>query len=634
MSSYNDAEHEEDEDEIYEEDVQKEEERTCLAEAIHSILDTRPELTLAWAESVRKILQSTDLSSPNPSSSSNDASSDPCCHTLGPWRHNQHQDRIVAGLEGLILSLEKFFHSSGELLLLKTALRVSNLHRRQILNRVLDLKGNIRVFCRVRPLLSNEGNAPIGYLTTPGMDIVKILSARKDFQFDKVFLPTSVQDDVFLEVEPIVRSALDGHNVCIFAYGQTGTGKTFTMEGNKDQPGVIPCTLQWLFDEACFDKTMSYSFSLSMLEVYKGRLRDLLVCQQHSTQCTHPASKCLSIQMAASTGYIDVDNLTEMPIMNAKEAGNFYQQGSQSRSTSCTNANQTSSRSHCLLRITITCAYVLDNHKLATTSKLWLVDLGGSERLSKTNAQGVMLEEGKSINVSLSALGDVISALQRKQPHVPYRNSKLTQLLRDCLGEQSKTLMLVHVSPKEMDMAETVCSLSFACRARGTHLGRELSKGKKRERAAAIAELYKLMSIHDDECRSLQDSIKTIEALIEERKAFLLQSIEHCNNKNKQPDHQPIGSKSSSNNLQVQLPSFFTPSSKTCPLGDSLKTLPSNLKAAMSEEGESLLEKSFSSPLVIKQMIEEAALEDSIKEHGLSGGEDMHNHQGREDENF
>lgn len=226
MSSYNDAEHEEDEDEIYEEDVQKEEERTCLAEAIHSILDTRPELTLAWAESVRKILQSTDLSSPNPSSSSNDASSDPCCHTLGPWRHNQHQDRIVAGLE-------------GELLLLKTALRVSNLHRRQILNRVLDLKGNIRVFCRVRPLLSNEGNAPIGYLTTPGMDIVKILSARKDFQFDKVFLPTSVQDDVFLEVEPIVRSALDGHNVCIFAYGQTGTGKTFTMVFSPTAPNVF-----------------------------------------------------------------------------------------------------------------------------------------------------------------------------------------------------------------------------------------------------------------------------------------------------------------------------------------------------------------------------------------------------------
>ncbi len=190
-------------------------------------------------------------------------------------------------------------------------------------------------------------------------------------------------------------------------------------------------------------------------------------------------------------------------------------------------------------------------------------------------------------------------------------------------------------------------------------------QGKKRERAAAIAELYKLMSIHDDECRSLQDSIKTIEALIEERKAFLLQSIKRCTNKNKQPDHQPIGSKSSSDNLQVQLPSFFTPSSKTCPLGplgDSLKTLPrfmsptassrhkqcseeiaasncpsdqnkqlrkaplrqarncktgnlkspetavvaasSNLKAAMSEEGQSLLEKSFSSPSVIKQMIE------------------------------
>ncbi|CAM6009960.1 unnamed protein product [Sphagnum balticum] len=549
MTSYDDDDVDDDEEDDDAEDPEDdaEEERTSLAEAIDSLLDVKPELTPAWAESVRQILRSTDMSSSASSSSSSDSSgsADPASHTPARWCHDQHHDKVVAGLE-------------GELFVLKTALRVSNSHRCQILSRMLDLKGNIRVFCRVRPLLSNERNARVGHLTTtPGTDTIKVVSCRKDFQFDKVFLPSSVQDDIFLEVEPIIRSALDGHNVCIFAYGQTGTGKTFTMEGNKDQPGVVPRTLQRLFEEACFDNTVSYAFSLSMLEVYKGRLRDLLVCHS-STQCTdYPV---LSIQMA-SDGCIDVDNLTEMPILDAKEAGNLYQQGSQSRSTSCTNANETSSRSHCLLRITITCTYVLENHKFATTSKLWLVDLGGSERLSKTNAGGITLEEGKAINVSLSALGDVISALQRKQPHVPYRNSKLTQLLRDSLGAQSKTLMLVHVSPKVKDIRETVCSLSFASRARGTHLGCEISQKRKREKAAVIAELYRLMNIHDDECQSLRASIKTIEALMEERKVLLSQTIQGNSD-------QPVDSK----NLPVQA-SFFTPSSKTCPqtLVDSLK---------------------------------------------------------------
>jgi hypothetical protein len=339
------------------------------------------------------------------------------------------------------------------------------------------------------------------------------------------------------------------------------------QEGNKDQPGVVPRTLQRLFDEAYVDTSVSYTFSLSMLEVYKGSLRDLLVCPQ-PVRCTDPASKCLSIQMA-SNGYIDVDNLTEMPIMDAKEASKLYQRGSQSRSTSCTNANETSSRSHCLLRITITCTYVLESHKFATTSKLWLVDLGGSERLSKTNAQGLTLEEGKAINVSLSALGDVISALQRKQPHVPYRNSKLTQLLRDSLGEQSKTLMLVHVSPKEMDIKETVCSLSFASRARGTHIGHEISQEGKTQRAAAIAELYRLMSIYDDDCRSLRESIKTIESLIEERKASLFQTVQGSISDQLGSSNDPA--------LAHELSTYLTPASKTTcadTLLDSLNMVP------------------------------------------------------------
>ncbi|EFJ30471.1 hypothetical protein SELMODRAFT_3347, partial [Selaginella moellendorffii] len=320
--------------------------------------------------------------------------------------------------------------------------------------------GNIRVFCRVRPLLSSEQQGRVGIVATDVPNQVQVSSSggkARNYLFDKVFHAASLQDDVFSEVEPIIRSAMDGSNVCIFAYGQTGTGKTFTMEGSQDCPGIVPRTLQQLFFDASLDTTVEYSFKLSMLEVYRGCLRDLLAPRQKQHLC---------IQMAGS-GSTEIENLTEIPIKSASQARYLYRKGVRSRSTCWTTANETSSRSHCLVRINITCNYGKQSH----ASKLWLVDLGGSERFFKTQAQGQTLEEGKAINASLSALGDVISALQRKQPHIPYsRNSKLTQILRDCLGKDSKALMLVHVSPKEEDLGETTCSLGFASRARAIHL--------------------------------------------------------------------------------------------------------------------------------------------------------------------
>lgn len=478
-----------------------------LSQSLDSLLGSKSSLTTEWADSVRSIMNSSACGSPMTGSGcslSLTSSSSGSDHGENVNHDRQHcLDLEIAKLE-------------GELNVLRTTLRASNSNRRSSLNQMLDLKGNIRVFCRVRPFLPSEKHARIGPLTAPDVDWVKVPRARKEFEFDKVFQPSSVQDDVFAEVEPIIRSALDGHNVSIFAYGQTGSGKTFTMEGSKDEPGVIPRSLQRLFEEAAYDTNVQYSYSLSMLEVYKGSLRDLLVARP--TRHSDHATKCLSIQMG-SKGFIEVENLTEVPIADVQEASRLYLRGSRRRSTAWTNANDASSRSHCLLRITIASTSAPD--KKRRVSKLWMIDLGGSERLLKTNAQGLTMEEGRAINVSLSALGDVISALQRRQPHVPYRNSKLTQILRDSLGEDSKTLMLVHVSPNDKDMGETVCSLSFATRVRGTHLGHELSAGAEKEKAKAMSELFGKMSIYESECQLLCDKIKSLNALISEKRSFL-----------------------------------------------------------------------------------------------------------------
>lgn len=161
----------------------------------------------------------------------------------------------------------------------------------------------------------------------------------------------------------------------------------------------------------------------------------------------------------------------------------------------------------------------VDGSKAKTeVSKLWMVDLGGSERLLKTGACGLTLDEGRAINLSLSALGDVIAALRRKRGHVPYRNSKLTQILKDSLGDGSKVLMLVHLSPCEEDVAETICSLSFAKRARAIETSRELQEDSKKQREKKIAMLDETMKEAQQECQKLKNQIQKAEFLLSENK--------------------------------------------------------------------------------------------------------------------
>ncbi|GAX80690.1 hypothetical protein CEUSTIGMA_g8125.t1 [Chlamydomonas eustigma] len=343
--------------------------------------------------------------------------------------------------------------------------------RKKLHNQVLELKGSIRVLCRVRPMLEKEKVAAGGNTESP----VKVTSEEalrltlseskggKDFEFDRVFAPTDGQDKVFDEVSALVVSVLDGFNVCIMAYGQTGSGKTFTMEGPESDPGVNSRALRELFSVAKErSDNFTYSFKASILEIYNEQIFDLLLSGKEQDDK-------LDIKQG-SDGCMHVPGLKVESVSSTVEVEALIGRGKSNRSTFATNMNEHSSRSHLVLSVYITA--VAKAGGTTFKGKLHLIDLAGSERLSKTGAQGDRLKEAQNINKSLSALGDVIQALQQREKHIPYRNSKLTRLLEDSLGSSSKCVMVVNVSPATENVPETKCSLEFASRARKVDLGK------------------------------------------------------------------------------------------------------------------------------------------------------------------
>ncbi|KAJ6427888.1 hypothetical protein OIU84_023316 [Salix udensis] len=420
-----------------------------LAVSLHSLLGLKTHLTSNWVKSISDIIKTL------PSEKSVD---------MQPTNSDTDDDDDGDGDDDSVSKIK------DELTFLTNYINQLNIKRRQILHEFLDLKGNIRVFCRIRPITGGENFGHLRPVVASNSNevVLKLMDNKtKSYNFDQVFHPGSSQDQVFTEVEPIIKSVIDGYNACIFAYGQTGTGKTFTMEGSADTPGIVPRAIEALFKQAV-DCNHAFLISFSMLEIYMGNLKDLLVPKP--TKVTDPMAPCLSIQ-ADPKGEIVIGNLVAIEVNDFNQALRLYRLGCRLRTTASTNSNLTSSRSHCMIRVAITCFDAAERRR--ETNKLWLVDLGGSERVLKTKASGKRLDEGKAINLSLSALGDVISSLQRKRHHIPYRNSKLTQVLKDSLGDDSKTIMLVHVSPKEEDLCETICSLNFATRAKSVHLGNE-----------------------------------------------------------------------------------------------------------------------------------------------------------------
>ncbi|XP_057973799.1 kinesin-like protein KIN-14R isoform X2 [Malania oleifera] len=375
--------------------------------------------------------------------------------------------------------------------------------RKKLYNEVLEAKGNIRVFCRCRPLSREEVSAgqaaAIDFAAANDGDIGVLTggSTKKIFKLDRVYMPKDNQIDVFEDASPLVISVLDGYNVCIFAYGQTGTGKTFTMEGTEQNRGVNYKTLEHIFRTSNQRKeSFAYNISVSVLEVYNEQIRDLLAAS--------PTSKKLEIRQA-SEGVHHVPGIVEAKVENIREVWDVLQTGSNARAVGSNNVNEHSSRSHCMLCIKVEAKNLINGE--CTKSKLWLVDLAGSERLAKTEVQGERLKEAQNINRSLSALGDVISALATKNSHIPYRNSKLTHLLQDSLGGDSKALMFVQISPLERDLCETLSSLTFATRVRGVELG----PAKKQIETGEIQKLRMMLDKAKQESKSKDDALHKLE---------------------------------------------------------------------------------------------------------------------------
>ncbi|GFZ12464.1 kinesin 2 [Actinidia rufa] len=357
--------------------------------------------------------------------------------------------------------------------------------RRKLHNTILELKGNIRVFCRVRPLLSDEdlGKEPkvYSYPTTAetlGRSIDVIQNGQKSyFTFDKVFMPDAAQENVFVEISQLVQSALDGYKVCIFAYGQTGSGKTYTMMGRPGSPtekGLIPRSLEQIFQtrQSLQSQGWKYEMQVSMLEIYNEMIRDLLSASQSCSDVSRTESGVAGKQYAIkhdANGNTHVSDLTIVDVRSSREVSFLLDQAARSRSVGKTQMNEQSSRSHFVFTLRISGAN--ESTEQQVQGVLNLIDLAGSERLSKSGATGDRLKETQAINKSLSSLSDVIFALAKKEDHVPFRNSKLTYLLQPCLGGDSKTLMFVNVSPEPSSVGESLCSLRFAARVNACEIG-------------------------------------------------------------------------------------------------------------------------------------------------------------------
>lgn len=389
-------------------------------------------------------------------------------------------------------------------------LRESEATRRKLHNMILELKGNVRVFCRVRPVL-NAGNTDTTY-TTPGggednVDnsvAVKVpmegdLAGRGlilthhthqqhisskgpqnlSFTFDRVFGPRARQDEVFEEVSALVQSSLDGYKVCIFAYGQTGSGKTHTMLGRDGDEGIIPRAVRQIFNtaEASAANGWHYEIKAAMVEVYNEELRDLIgkgpppgkkhvINAAQDDRNNAPSSS----QTTGLTGCgPNVSYLEWVDVNRAESVAPLLKRAMSQRAVGATAANEQSSRSHMVFMLAIQGFHEASGQRL--TGALNLVDLAGSERLDKSEAQGERLKETQAINKSLSALGDVIAALGCKDSHVPYRNSKLTFLLQNSLSGAGKALMLCNVAPSVDSAQESLCTLRFAAKVNATEIG-------------------------------------------------------------------------------------------------------------------------------------------------------------------
>uniref|UniRef100_A0A3P8TXE1 Kinesin-like protein n=1 Tax=Amphiprion percula TaxID=161767 RepID=A0A3P8TXE1_AMPPE len=316
----------------------------------------------------------------------------------------------------------------------------------------------VRVMCRFRPL--NEAEITRGDKYIPKFkEDDTVLITGKPFVFDRVLPPNTSQEQVYNQcAKQIVKDVLGGYNGTIFAYGQTSSGKTHTMEGKLHDPqlmGIIPRIAHDIFDHIySMDENLEFHIKVSYFEIYLDKIRDLLDVSKTNLAVHEDKNRVPYVK-----------GCTERFVSSPEEVMDVIDEGKANRHVAVTNMNEHSSRSHSIFLINIKQENIETEKKLS--GKLYLVDLAGSEKVSKTGAEGAVLDEAKNINKSLSALGNVISALaEGTKTHVPYRDSKMTRILQDSLGGNCRTTIIICCSPSIYNEAETKSTLMFGQRAK------------------------------------------------------------------------------------------------------------------------------------------------------------------------
>ncbi|KAF0991534.1 hypothetical protein HZS_4555, partial [Henneguya salminicola] len=375
-----------------------------------------------------------------------------------------------------------------ELIFCKRELGKSDIERRQLHHRIMELRGTIRVCCRVRPVLPKENemqtycsdyNLLDSTMTIYSRNLrenvtgTKVDSTKYDFNFDRLFGPSCNQQEIFDEIDPLIQSALDGYSVCVFAYGQTGSGKTYTMEGDFTNPsnvGLIQRSVDKIFNSIPLMKCKGWEYivTASFFEIYNENIRDLLVNNSSKSisnklevkMVNHLTEKQLKKNAITDNSDIFISNLTLVEVDNCNKLKELLTVADRNRTVASTKCNENSSRSHSVFRLKLNGK----NNALGETCEAFvnLIDLAGSERLDKSEAEGERMKETQFINKSLHCLKSVITSLAQKESHIPFRNSKLTHILQSSLGGNCKTLMFVNIAPLEDSFQESLSSLRFA----------------------------------------------------------------------------------------------------------------------------------------------------------------------------
>ncbi|XP_058764607.1 kinesin-like protein KIN-5B [Vicia villosa] len=368
-----------------------------------------------------------------------------------------------------------------------------------------DRETNVQVLLRCRPLSDEEqkGNVPKVVSCNENKREVIVMQniANKQvdrvFNFDKVFGPKAQQRSIYDQaISPIVNEVLDGFNCTVFAYGQTGTGKTYTMEGgmrNKSgdltaEAGVIPRAVRQIFDilEA---QNADYSMKVTFLELYNEEITDLLSSEDNSSRPIEERIKKPVALMEDGKGCVMLRGLEEESVYSVNEIYTLLERGASKRRTAETLLNKRSSRSHSVFTITVYVKEtVIGDEELIKCGKLNLVDLAGSENILRSGAREGRAREAGEINKSLLTLGRVINALVEHSAHVPYRDSKLTRILRDSLGGKTKTCIIATISPSAYCLEETLSTLDYASRAKS--IKNKPEANQKVSKAVLLKDLY------------------------------------------------------------------------------------------------------------------------------------------------